>query len=102
MHLPGAKSNVMSLIGTYRNRDCPLVALVDAWPTVLPQDVSRHADCSRAEVAEGETNFYRVKIEVQQLAIDSKGVNNRRNRQNRNTRLPNYYQPMQVGSGQSR
>jgi len=45
MDLRGAKSNVMSLIGTYRNRNCPLVALVGAWPTVLPQDVSCHADC---------------------------------------------------------
>src|SRR5713226_5767201 len=37
----------------------------------------------------------RVKVEVQQPVIDSKGVNNRRNRQNRNTRrnlLPNCYQ----------
>jgi hypothetical protein len=36
-----------------------------------------------------------VSIEVQQPVIDSKGVNNRRNRQNRNTRrnlLPNCYQ----------
>ena len=49
MDLRGAKSNVMSLIGTNRNRNCPLVALVGAWPTVLPQDVSCHADCSRAE-----------------------------------------------------
>jgi hypothetical protein len=39
---------------------------------------------------------------VQQPVIDSKGVNNRRSRQNRNTRrnlLPNCYQNMQVGSG---
>ena len=36
-----------------------------------------------------------VSIEVQQPVLDSKGVNNRRNRQNRNTRrnlLPNCYQ----------
>ena len=32
MDLRGAKSNVMSLIGTYRNRNCPRVALLDAWP----------------------------------------------------------------------
>ena len=32
MDLRGAKSNVMSLFGTYRNRNCPLVALVAAWP----------------------------------------------------------------------
>jgi hypothetical protein len=43
-----------------------------------------------------------VSIEVQQPAIDSKGVNNRRNRQNRNTRrnlLPNCYQNMTSGFG---
>jgi hypothetical protein len=42
---------------------------------------------------------------VRQPVIDSKGVNNRRNRQNRNTRrnlLPNCYQNMQVGSGLNR
>ena len=86
--------------GTYRNRNCPLIALVGAWPTALPQDVSCQADCSRAEVAEVDTNFYRVKIEVQQPAIDSKGVNNRKPK-NRNTRAT-CYQNMQVGSGQSR
>jgi hypothetical protein len=32
MDLRGAKSNVMSLIGTYRNPNCPRVALLDAWP----------------------------------------------------------------------
>ena len=32
MDLRGAKSNVMSLIGTYRNRNCPLVALFGRWP----------------------------------------------------------------------
>ena len=31
MDLRGAKSNVMSLFGTYRNRNCPLVALLGAW-----------------------------------------------------------------------
>src|SRR5216684_4067211 len=39
---------------------------------------------------------------VKQPAIDSKGVNNRRNRQNRNTRrnlLPNCYQNMASGFG---
>src|ERR1700676_208586 len=38
-----------------------------------------------------------VSVEVQQPVIDSKGVNNRRNRQNRNTRrnlLPNCYQKL--------
>jgi hypothetical protein len=43
-----------------------------------------------------------VSIEVQQPVIDSKGVNNRRNRQNRNTRrnlLPNCYQNMASGFG---
>jgi hypothetical protein len=89
MDLRGAKSNVMSLFGTYRNRNCPLIALVGAWPTALPQDVSCQADCSRAEVAEVDTNFYRVKIEVQQPAIDSKGVNNRKPK-NRNTRATCY------------
>jgi hypothetical protein len=42
------------------------------------------------------SDLYRVK-EVQQPVIDSKGVNNRRNRQNRNTRrnlLPNCYQKL--------
>jgi hypothetical protein len=51
------------------------------------------------------SDLYRVKVEVQQPVIDSKGVNNRRNRQNRNTRrnlLPNCYQNMQVGSGLNR
>jgi len=48
MDLRGAKSNVMSLFGTYRNRNCPLIALVDTWPTVLRQDVSCPADCSEA------------------------------------------------------
>ena len=89
MDLRGAKSNVMSLFGTYRNRNCPLIALVGAWPTALPQDVSCQADCSRAEVAEVDTNFYRVKIEVQQPAIDSKGGNNRKPK-NRNTRATCY------------
>jgi hypothetical protein len=40
-------------------------------------------------------DLYRVKVAVQQPAIDSKGVNNRRSRQNRITRrnlLPNCYQ----------
>ena len=37
MDLRGAKSNVMSLFGTYRNRNCPRVALVNAWPTVVPR-----------------------------------------------------------------
>lgn len=32
MDLRGAKSNVMSLFGIYRNRNCPLVALMHAWP----------------------------------------------------------------------
>jgi hypothetical protein len=27
----------MSLFGTYRNRNCPRVALVNAWPTVVPR-----------------------------------------------------------------
>jgi hypothetical protein len=43
-----------------------------------------------------------VSKEVQQPVIDSKGVNNRRNRQNRNTRrnlLPNCYQNMASGFG---
>ncbi len=43
-----------------------------------------------------------VSIEVQQPVIDSKGVSNRRNRQNRNTRrnlLPNCYQNMASGFG---
>src|SRR5260370_24115400 len=43
-----------------------------------------------------------VSIEVQQPVIDSKGVNSRRNRQNRNTRrnlLPNCYQNMASGFG---
>jgi hypothetical protein len=43
-----------------------------------------------------------VSIEVQQPVLDSKGVNNRRNRQNRNTRrnlLPNCYQNMASGFG---
>src|SRR4029077_17278104 len=84
MELRGTKSKIMYLFGTYRNRNCPLIALVGAWPTALPQDVSCQADCSRAEVAEVDTNFYRVKIEVQQPAIDSKGVNNRKPK-NRNT-----------------
>src|ERR1700730_11633783 len=50
-------------------------------------------------------DLYRVKVAVQQPAIDSKGVNNRRNRQNRNIRrnlLPNCYQNMQVGLGLNR
>ena len=37
MDLRGAKSNVMSLFETYRNRNCPLVALVNALPTVVPK-----------------------------------------------------------------
>jgi hypothetical protein len=40
-------------------------------------------------------DLYRVKVALEWPAIDSKGVNNRRNRQNRNTRrnlLPNCYQ----------
>jgi hypothetical protein len=47
-------------------------------------------------------DLYRVKVEVQQPVIDSKGVNNRRYRQNRNTRrnlLPNCYQNMASGFG---
>src|SRR5260370_26714353 len=48
------------------------------------------------------SDLYRVKIAFWQPAIDSKGVNNRRNRQNRNTRrnlLPNCYQNMNMASG---
>jgi len=44
MDLRGAKSNVMSLFETYRNRNCPLVALVEGWPAVLLQDRLCHAD----------------------------------------------------------
>src|ERR1039458_1879720 len=47
-------------------------------------------------------DLYRVKVAVRQPVIDSKGVNNRRNRQNRNTRrnlLPNCYQNMASGFG---
>jgi hypothetical protein len=49
MDLRGAKSNVMSLIGTYRNRICPLGALVGAWQfeslefTVFRADRFRYA-----------------------------------------------------------
>jgi hypothetical protein len=50
MDLRGAKSNVMSLIGTYRNRNCPLGALVGAWQfesldfTAFCADRFRYAD----------------------------------------------------------
>jgi hypothetical protein len=47
-------------------------------------------------------DLYRVKVAVRQPVIDSKGVNNRRNRENRNTRrnlLPNCYQNMASGFG---
>jgi len=50
----------------------------------------------------GPCCHYRVKVAVRQPAIDSKRVNNRRNRQNRNTRrnlLPNCYQNMASGFG---
>src|ERR1700736_1054571 len=60
-----------------------------------PPRLSRH-DWTRT------SDLYRVKVAVRQPAIDSKGVNNRRNRQNRNTRrnlLPNCYQNMASGFG---
>jgi hypothetical protein len=50
MDLRGAKSNVMSLIRTYWNRNCPLGALVGAWQfeslefTVFRADRFRYAD----------------------------------------------------------
>ena len=50
-------------------------------------------------------DLHRVKVAVRQPVIDSKGVNSRRNRQNRNTRrnlLPNCHHNMQVGSGLNR
>jgi hypothetical protein len=35
MDLRVAKSSVMSLFGTYWNRNCPLAALMHAWPAVV-------------------------------------------------------------------
>ena len=40
MDLRGAKSNVMSLIGTYRNRNCPRVALFGRFALACAQGYS--------------------------------------------------------------
>jgi hypothetical protein len=78
----------------------------------MPSGCSRAVGRAEKPMNTGERNgrhvgtrtpdLYRVKVEVQQTVLDSKGVNNRRNRQNRNTRrnlLPNCYQNMASGFG---
>jgi hypothetical protein len=48
----------MSLIGTYRNRNCPLVALVHAWLTgpSLYRHVSCDVDCFHTSTVAGVAN----------------------------------------------